>query len=402
MRVRGILSAATTDGEVSIALRQAVYLAPADPTPKPSLIINARDLLEVEASDVVLDPSPSSSSSASKSAPHKDSFRTDTDISGLPPPSRPRERDLQAWSAGADAWGAGGIEDSTSNGIGGLSLDDDFAQKPTNGKRGGPAGGSGAWDQFAANERMYGLKTDYDEEIYTTKLDRSTKDFKDREARAAQLEKEILKVRPFSLDSLVADAELPSATHRVRRVSRRTLTWPKSEENKSTMVMSTRKIGQLIAFTCCKDDVALRKPYSPQIRGCSAQPGSLRASRCSKSRSSTSRRCDVAQSTCNQRQLDLTFPVVDASRGASFPHPPDRSDSGFGHNRSCEREICRRDRSDTFEDTSTRRRDVPRLCARRKGTLGEEEGGPVAATGKGREGQQAEESRSIQSELQGE
>ncbi|GAA5847908.1 hypothetical protein JCM3766R1_003182 [Sporobolomyces carnicolor] len=193
VRVRGILSAATTDGEVSIALRQAVYLAPADPTPKPSLIINARDLLEVEASDVVLDPSPSSSSSASKSAPHKDSFRTDTDISGLPPPSRPRERDLQAWSAGADAWGAGGIEDSTSNGIGGLSLDDDFAQKPTNGKRGGPAGGSGAWDQFAANERMYGLKTDYDEEIYTTKLDRSTKDFKDREARAAQLEKEILK-----------------------------------------------------------------------------------------------------------------------------------------------------------------------------------------------------------------
>ncbi|GAA5903830.1 Pbp1p [Sporobolomyces salmoneus] len=195
VRVQGILSAATTDGEVSISLRQAVYLSNnQDSTPKSSLIINARDLVEVEASDVVLDPSTSSSSlSSSTAGANKDSFRTDTDISGLPPPSRPRERDLQAWSSGAEGWGAGGIEDSAANGIGGLSLDDDFS-KSTNGRRGGGGGGGGgAWDQFAVNERMYGLKTDYDEEIYTTKLDRNTKDFKDREARAAQLEKEILK-----------------------------------------------------------------------------------------------------------------------------------------------------------------------------------------------------------------
>ncbi|GAA5954349.1 hypothetical protein JCM3765_004430 [Sporobolomyces pararoseus] len=193
VKVQGILSAATTDGEVSIALRQAIYLSPpsTDSTPKSSLIINAKDLLEVEASDVVLDPQTANNNSNSNSS--KDSFRTDTDISGLPPPSRPRERDLQAWSAGAEAWGAGsgggarggGIEDSISNGIGGLALDES-----TNGKR---STGGGAWDQFAANERMYGLKTDYNEEIYTTKLDRNTKDFKDREARAAQLEREILK-----------------------------------------------------------------------------------------------------------------------------------------------------------------------------------------------------------------
>jgi PAB1-binding protein PBP1 len=179
-------------------LRQAVNLSSNDSTPKSSLIINAKDLLEVEATDVVLDPASTSSSSSNSAAAkaNQDSFRTDTDISGLPPPSRPRERDLQAWSAGAEGWGAGGIEDSASNGIGGLSLDDDFS-KSTNGKqRGGAAagGGGGAWDQFAANERMYGLKTDYNEEIYTTKLDRNTKDFKDREARAAQLEREILKV----------------------------------------------------------------------------------------------------------------------------------------------------------------------------------------------------------------
>ncbi|GAA5877431.1 hypothetical protein JCM16303_003329 [Sporobolomyces ruberrimus] len=201
VRVRGILSAATTDGEVSIALRQATYLdSTTDSTPKSSLIINAKDLLEVEASDVVLDPPSTTASSSSSEKAKQDSFRTDTDISGLPPPSRPKERDLQAWTAGAEAWGAGGIEDSGSSGMAGLSLDDDLSRS-TNGKRGGPTGGNGAggngggggWDQFAANERMYGLKTDYNEEIYTTKLDRSTKDFKDREARAAQLEREILK-----------------------------------------------------------------------------------------------------------------------------------------------------------------------------------------------------------------
>ncbi|GAA5932657.1 uncharacterized protein JCM15063_002168 [Sporobolomyces koalae] len=198
VRVQGILSAATTEGELSVALRHVVYLAtPTSPnpdsTPKSSLLVNAKDLLEIEAADVVLDPA-STSKPGSGQERAADSFRTDTDISGLPPPSRPRERDLQAWSAGADAWGAGALDDG-SNGIGGLSLDDDLSKSTSNGRRGpgGGGGNSGGWDQFAANERMYGLKTDYDEEIYTTKLDRNTKDYKDREARAAQLEREILK-----------------------------------------------------------------------------------------------------------------------------------------------------------------------------------------------------------------
>lgn len=146
----------------------------------------------------MLDPTSSAAPGSKAGQERGDSFRTDTDISGLPPPSRPRERDLQAWSSGAEGWGAGGIEDS-SNGIAGLSLDEDLS-KSTSSRRGGNGGGgnggsTAGWDQFAANERMYGLKTDYNEEIYTTKLDRSTKDFKDREARAAQLEREILKVR---------------------------------------------------------------------------------------------------------------------------------------------------------------------------------------------------------------
>ncbi|GAA5931054.1 hypothetical protein JCM1841_001709 [Sporobolomyces salmonicolor] len=184
-KVRGILSAATTDGELSVALRQAVYLpspssTSSDSTPKASLLVNARDLHEIEASDIVLDPTAAGTGNGRpSSAAERDSFRTDTDISGLPPPNRLRERDLQAWST-AGAY-TGGIEDEP--GIGGLSLE----ETRTNGK------GGGGWDQFAANERLYGLKSDYDDELYTTKLDRSGKDFKEREARAAQLEREILK-----------------------------------------------------------------------------------------------------------------------------------------------------------------------------------------------------------------
>lgn len=50
------------------------------------------------------------------------------------------------------------------------------------------------WDQFAANEKLFGLKTNFDEEIYTTRLDRSAPDYKTREKRAAEMAAEIQKV----------------------------------------------------------------------------------------------------------------------------------------------------------------------------------------------------------------
>lgn len=48
------------------------------------------------------------------------------------------------------------------------------------------------WDQFEANEKLFGTRTDFDEEIYTTKLDRSGKDFKERERKAEALAREIM------------------------------------------------------------------------------------------------------------------------------------------------------------------------------------------------------------------
>lgn len=95
-------------------------------------------------------------------------FKTDTDITGI---GLTRKKPLQAWT--------GGDEIVTNN-----SLEQDLS----NGR---------SWDQFKANERLTGGKTDYHEDIYTTKLDRTGSDYRAREQRAAQLEREILKVGVF-------------------------------------------------------------------------------------------------------------------------------------------------------------------------------------------------------------
>lgn len=86
-------------------------------------------------------------------------FRTDTDISGS---LAIRERELQRWEPSGDT----SVD---------LSLDDS---------------GKG-WDQFETNERLYGLQSTYDENDYTTKIDRNQPGFREREARAARLAREI-------------------------------------------------------------------------------------------------------------------------------------------------------------------------------------------------------------------
>ena len=53
------------------------------------------------------------------------------------------------------------------------------------------ANSGGTWDQFAANEEKFGITTRFDENVYTTKLDRSGKDFKERERKAERIAAEI-------------------------------------------------------------------------------------------------------------------------------------------------------------------------------------------------------------------
>ncbi|KAG8823680.1 hypothetical protein FRC19_003342 [Serendipita sp. 401] len=106
-----------------------------------------------------------------------DSFRTDTDISTTNNSSTTRERDLQPWQQpeGTDM----------ANRLAALQGDEATF---------GPSGGySGApWDQFEANEQLYGVTTRFDETQYTTKLDRNAPGFEERERRAQKIAEEIL------------------------------------------------------------------------------------------------------------------------------------------------------------------------------------------------------------------
>ncbi|KAM5445187.1 poly(A)-binding protein binding protein [Microsporum audouinii] len=89
-------------------------------------------------------------------------FRTDTDISGNQPG---RERQLQRWEpSGTDAtieW----APESENTGAG--------------------------WDQFETNARLFGATSSYDENIYTTRIDRSDPSYKHKEAEAARIAREI-------------------------------------------------------------------------------------------------------------------------------------------------------------------------------------------------------------------
>ena len=88
-------------------------------------------------------------------------FRTDTDISGN---LALRERQLQRWTSNAET-------------------DVDLSLEGTE--------SGGAWDQFKANEQLFGLKSDYDENIYTTRIDRSNPSYREREAAAIRLAQDI-------------------------------------------------------------------------------------------------------------------------------------------------------------------------------------------------------------------
>ncbi|KAL9059566.1 MAG: hypothetical protein Q9162_001071 [Coniocarpon cinnabarinum] len=88
------------------------------------------------------------------------SFKTDTDISGN---LAIRERELKPWDASTD-----GTVDASLN-----------------------ANGHAAWDQFEANERLYGVKTDYDENMYTTSIDRSHPTYRQRALAADRKAREI-------------------------------------------------------------------------------------------------------------------------------------------------------------------------------------------------------------------
>lgn len=49
----------------------------------------------------------------------------------------------------------------------------------------------GPWDQFGTNERLFGITTDYNENIYTTTIDKSHPQYQQRLATAEKKAREI-------------------------------------------------------------------------------------------------------------------------------------------------------------------------------------------------------------------
>jgi len=66
--------------------------------------------------------------------------------------------------------------------------------------------GGATWDQFAENERRFGITTDYDENIYTTAIDKSHPDYKQRLAVAERKAREI--ERSVATNSHVAEERI--------------------------------------------------------------------------------------------------------------------------------------------------------------------------------------------------
>lgn len=60
------------------------------------------------------------------------------------------------------------------------------------------SGSTGGWDQFAENERLFGIKTDYDESIYTTTIDKNHPQYKERLAAAERKAREIERSAPVT------------------------------------------------------------------------------------------------------------------------------------------------------------------------------------------------------------
>ncbi|KAG0769371.1 hypothetical protein G6F57_001480 [Rhizopus arrhizus] len=177
-KFRGVFHGASTEGDLAIALNLAQKIFdPQSPIEKdrtnPNSIINtlliySKDLVEITITEVNLNES-------SHVSERNKEFKTDTDITGR---LEIKERELHKWTPSE--------EDNTLD-----LLDGDLESS-----------GETAWDQFAVNEKLFGLKTDFHEEIYTTPLNRSAPGFKDRERHAIKVANEIQKISTTNVHML--------------------------------------------------------------------------------------------------------------------------------------------------------------------------------------------------------
>ncbi|KAJ1802664.1 poly(A)-binding protein binding protein, partial [Coemansia sp. RSA 2598] len=155
----GVLDSINPNDAQSIVLRYA-YDQGAGKAARPidTLVIDGKDCLSISGSAAFSEQSAQDSSLAG--------FKTDTDISRTS--GQGGERELHRWVPDENVEMSG--------------LESAFESSAKAGQ---------SWDQFATNEKLFGLTTDFDEEIYTTKLDRTRADYKEREREAIRIAQEI-------------------------------------------------------------------------------------------------------------------------------------------------------------------------------------------------------------------
>ena len=154
-----------------------------------TVVISAEKVVYVHAKNVSLDRPPAANGGPTYTPPGKapNDVMTDTQISGR---RGGRDRDLVA--AGS-AWTTGG------GGSGGNSRAEALAS--ASGPKSGGGSGSelrgkglkgsiGGWDQFRANEELFNVNASYDENMYTTELDKSQIDSR-KIAEAERIAREI-------------------------------------------------------------------------------------------------------------------------------------------------------------------------------------------------------------------
>lgn len=149
----GTLDSFVTEGEFALILRMATMVQPGreliDPNIKAGMTF---ELMNIRFDDMA----------ELKSAGKEGGIGTDAAISKKKG-NFGRERELAKWVPDSEPGEALNMQSSTGN-----------------------------WDQFAANEKLFGLKTDFNEEIYTTKLDRQAAHIKAKEAEADRIAREIM------------------------------------------------------------------------------------------------------------------------------------------------------------------------------------------------------------------
>lgn len=205
VKYRGQVKSVDASGDLSLVLKGARVLSSkasnGNSAASTDVTIQGSDLVEVFAAKLSLNGATEPPSETERTTlESSNAWKTDTDISGK---GQVRERVLQAWQPPADDEG--------------FSIEDELSSQR-------PASSGKKWDQFAVNEKLFGVKSEWDEDVYTHKLDTSRPDFAKRQAEAERLAREIeqsgssnphvLEERGVADDSGMTEEDKYSGVHR--------------------------------------------------------------------------------------------------------------------------------------------------------------------------------------------